>query len=96
MVGSNSENLRHAHLLECCDVLESPLDPQRHDSRSWDSPALHPFNQDGPRGRVQKPRDAVEERGLSGAVRTDESHAFTGPHVEVHVGKGVHAAERDR
>ena len=48
---------------------------------------------DAPRRRPIAARDAVQHRGLAGAVGADDGEQLAPAHLAAHVGQGVHAAE---
>src|SRR5437867_1179842 len=81
------------HVLEEADVLERPRDSERGHlvrARAGDLPILE---EDSAAGRREDAGDAVEERGLAGAVGADEREDLAALHVEGHVVDGQESAE---
>src|SRR5215217_6754647 len=84
------------HAPEQGDVLERAGDAAARRLRRPHFPPRHPLEGDAALAWVVEAVDAVEHRGLAGAVRTDYSADLALPDVERDVGKGFHAAKAQR
>ena len=95
MLGGDGEVLAHGQVVEQLDRLPRP---------GQTAPGTDVWRQAGDVGAVQLDRaamlhesgDGVDERGLAGAVRADQTDQLAGLDVEIDTDHGVHAAERDR
>src|SRR6185503_7230756 len=81
------------HVLEQPDVLEGAGDSERRHLVRLRSRDLSVVEHDTPGGRRKNPGDAIEKRGLAGAVRPDEREDLAALHVERDVVDRDEAAE---
>jgi hypothetical protein len=94
-VGADPDVVEHREVGKQGDVLEGAAnadlgDPVRRPVQ--DAAALH---QDVAAGRLVEPRQAVEQRGLAGAVGPDQPEDLALVHVERHAIQRDDAAEHD-
>ena len=85
--------LPRSHLLEQTDVLEGPSDPPLGDRMRRLAGHVVTCEHDLPAGRLVDAREAVEERGLAGAVRADQADDRPLGDVEIDVVDGDQAPE---
>ena len=85
-----------AHAAEQCEILEGPSDPCRCQCIGPQSQEVGSLPGDDTATRFVNPCDAVEQRGLTSAVRPDESADLAGVDVEADVVESRNSAEFDR
>ena len=88
--------LEHGLGREQREVLEGAADAQAGDAVRRHGQERRAVEGDRARGRRVEPAHAVEERGLPGAVRSDEPHDLARLDVEGHAVEGDDAAESHR
>ena len=93
VLGRQHDVLQHRHRREGARHLEGARDAAREHPVGRLAVEPAPVEEDPPRGRRERARDEVEERGLAGAVRPDQAGEAARPHAQRHVEDGRVAAE---
>ncbi len=94
LVAAQHQVVEHRHLREQLDVLEGAGDPQVGDAIRAHPEEVLAHEPDRPLLGVIHARDAVEDRGLAGAVGTDDGEQLPGLDREAHVVDGGDAGKR--
>ena len=93
---ADEQVLEHGHVLEEHDVLEGARDSESHDPVRRRSSQVLAVEEDAAAVRAIEPRDQIEERRLSGAVRPDQPDDLSLLQRKRDVGEGDDAAEPPR
>ena len=94
-MGADADIVEHGKVWKQRDVLERPPDADLGDPVRRPRQNAAAFHQDVAGGRLIQPAQAVEQRGLAGAIRADQSEDLSLVHVERHAGERDDAAEHD-
>jgi hypothetical protein len=94
-MSADADVVEHREIGKQCDVLEGAADADFGDPVRRPRQDAHPFHQDVARARLIESREAIEERGLAGAVGPDQTEDLALMHVERHAIQGDDAAEHD-
>ncbi len=92
---ADADVVDHGKIGKQCDVLEGAADADLGDPVRRPRQDALAFHQDVARRRLIEPRQAIEQRGLAGAVRADQSEDLSMAHVERHAVQRDDAAEHD-
>jgi len=88
--------LEHAHVGEELAVLESARNAQPCDAVRLVARDVARVERDAPCAWAIDAADAVQDRGLAGAVRADQREQLAGPRLERHAVQHLQAAEGER
>ena len=94
-MGADPDVVEHRKIGKQSDVLEGAADADFGDPVRRPLQDAHAFHQDVAGARLVEPAEAVEERGLAGAVRPDQAEDLALMHVERHAVQRDDAAEHD-
>ena len=92
-MGADTNVVEHRKVGKQCHVLERAADADLGDPVRRARQDARAFHQDVAGGRLVEPGQAVEERGLAGAVRADQAEDSALVHVERHAVQRDDAAE---
>ncbi len=94
-MGADPDIVEHRKVGEQRHVLEGAADADFGDPVRRPRQDALAFHQDVARARLVEPAQAIEERGLAGAVRADQAEDLALMHVERHAIQRNDAAEHD-
>ena len=94
-MGADPDVVEHREIGEQGDVLEGAADADFGDPVRRPLQDALAFHQDVAGARLVEPAQAVEQRGLAGAVRPDQAEDLALMHVERHAVQRDDAAEHD-
>ena len=94
-MGADADVVHHREVRKQRDVLEGAADADLGDPVRRPRQDARAFHQDVAGRRLIEPGEAVEERGLAGAVRSDQAEDWPLMHVEGHAIERNDAAEHD-
>src|SRR6266567_4766176 len=93
MMPPDHDVIEHAHMMEQRQVLESAADAERSAGVRIERGNILPAIEQMAFGRPVAARDAVDDRGLAGAVGADNREQFAVIHAETDVGERTYTAE---
>ena len=88
--------VEHAHVVEQSEVLECAADADLGARIRRQAGDVVAAMEQAAFGRLIAPGDAVDDRGLAGAVRADDREQLALAHAEADVGQGFHPTETQR
>ena len=94
-MGADADVVHHREVRKQRHVLEGAADADLGDPVRRPRQDARAFHQDVAGRRLIEPREAVEERGLAGAVGADQSEDLALVHVKGHAVERDDAAEHD-
>ena len=94
-MGADADVVDHRQIGKQRDVLEGAADADLGDPVRRPLQDAHAFHQDVAGARLIEPGEAIEQRGLAGAVRPDQAEDLALMHVEGHAVQRDDAAEHD-
>ena len=94
-MGADADVVHHREIRKQRDVLEGAADADLGDPVRRPRQDARAFHQDVAGRRLIEPGEAVEQRGLAGAVRADQAEDLALVHVEGHAVQRDDAAEHD-
>ena len=96
VVAADHDVVEHAHMMEQRKILEGAADPEARPGVGLEPGDVAAAQQQPAFGRRTEPRYAVYDRGLAGAVRTDDRKQLALPDGEAHRSQHLDAAEAQR
>ena len=96
MMCADQDVVAHAHAAEQRDVLEGAADAEAGHAVAAEILERAALEQDVAVGEAVEAADAVEQRGLAGAVRSDQSADLAVADIERNTSQRDHAAEAHR
>jgi hypothetical protein len=94
-VAAQQQVVEHGEVLEQLDVLEGPGHAGAGDAVGLEPDQVAAGEADGALLGPVQAREAVEQRGLAGAVGTDDGEQLVGPDLERHRPQGADAGEAE-
>jgi hypothetical protein len=94
-MGADPDVVEHRQVGKKCDVLKGAADADFGNLVRRAFEDAHAFHQDVAGARLVEPGEAVEERGLAGAVGPDQAENLAVVHVKGHAVQCDDAAEHD-
>jgi len=85
--------VEHAHVVEQRQILKGAADAERGPRIGIEAGDVPPAIEQLAFGRLVAARDAIDDRGLAGAVGADDGEQFAVLDGEADIGERAHAAE---